>query len=194
MIITIARQCGCGALAIGEMLADRLGLVLYTRQMLMDMAREQGLENEMGYFFDERPVDDLLMAISDRNVARDEIKMRFRKFFHRMIGTQDCIVIGRCGNSLFADRPDLVSFFLKGNREQRVAHLAAVEGISRWQAERKVSETDDHRMSYHKYYTGLTWGNADDYDLCIDCLRLGAEATTDVMMAYIRACHQDERR
>lgn len=184
MIITIARQCGCGAVHVGKILSRRLGLVLYTRQMLKDMAGNQGLGDEMDYFFDERPVDNILMAISDYNEAQDEIKHRFSTLFNKIIGTQDCIVIGRCGNSIFSGRNDLVSVFLKGDRTTRIMNTAAEEGISTGDARRCVEETDDHRMMYHKYYTGLTWGNANDYDLCIDSLRLGAEMTADLIMAY----------
>ena len=47
-----------------------------------------------------------------------------------------------------------------------------------------MSDTDERRMRYHNYYTGLTWGAAADYDLCIDSMRLGNEATADIIAAY----------
>ena len=51
-MITIARLCGCGALHVGESLARHYGIPFYTRQTLMQFAREKdtafyGFGNEM---------------------------------------------------------------------------------------------------------------------------------------------------
>ena len=40
MIITIARQCGCGAVRVGRLLAEHYGIPFYTRKNLMEMAEE----------------------------------------------------------------------------------------------------------------------------------------------------------
>ena len=184
MIITIARQCGCGAARIGELLSKKLGLVLYTRQMLIDMAVSRGMGDAVQSFVDEHPVDDILMAISDQFEATDEVKQRFCQLFRDVIGNSNCIVIGRCGNSIFAHRADLVSVFLKGDFEARVQATATAQAVDAAQARQLVSDTDERRMRYHNYYTGLTWGAAADYDLCLDSLRLGNEATADIIAAY----------
>lgn len=184
MIITIARQCGCGALHVGEQLAARLNLVLYTRQMLIDLAKQKGALDEMRYFFEERAMDDFIMALSDNAEASDDVKARFNKAFRNLIGDQDCIIIGRCGNSIFTHRHDLISVFLKGDKEQRIANTASEEHISTSDAEQFVTDTDDCRTQYHKYYTGLTWGDANDYDLCIDSCRLGTQRTADIIEQY----------
>ena len=185
MIITIARQCGCGALHVGELLASQFNLVLYTRQMLFNLAKQKGILDEMRYFFEERPVDDFIMALSDNAEASDDVKQRFNKAFNRLIGDQDCIIIGRCGNSIFADRSDLVSVFLKGDKTKRIANTAEEEHVNLFNAEQVVNDTDDCRACYHKYYTGFTWGDANDYDLCIDSCRLGWEHTSQLIAQYI---------
>ena len=55
MIITIARQCGCGAVHVGEILAEHYGIPFYTRQNLLKMAEEKGFLPELADFFEERP-------------------------------------------------------------------------------------------------------------------------------------------
>ena len=64
MIITIARQCGCGAANVGKLLSKHYGIPFYTRKNLLEMADKRGMLDEMESFFDERPVDELLFAIS----------------------------------------------------------------------------------------------------------------------------------
>ncbi|MDD6584723.1 MAG: cytidylate kinase-like family protein [Bacteroidales bacterium] len=186
MIITIARQYGCGALQVAQCLASQLGLTLYTRRMLFDMARRRGLDAELGGFMDEEPVDNLLIALNDSGQAPPELTERLHHHFKGLIGSEHCVVVGRCGNSLFAHRSDLVSVFLKAPFEDRVAATAAAENLTPHEAVRLVRDTDERRAAYHHYYTGLTWGAAADYDLCLDALRLGPQATAALIEAYAR--------
>ncbi len=189
MIITIARQCGCGALKIGKQLSSRFGIPFYTRQDLLSMARSRtDCVRELEDFFEERPVDELIFAISSF-AAYDNADPSHKslRLLQELIGNLDCIIIGRCGNYIFKHREDLVSVFLKGSLDKRVKAIEEELKMSHADAEEYVSNLDDSRVRYHKYYTGLTWGNAEDYDLCIDSIRLGAEKSVELIAQYIEA-------
>lgn len=187
MIITIARQCGCGAVEVGRLLSRHYGIPFYTRKQLMQMAAERGLTQKMADFFEERPVDELLFSISSYGEGRTVITERPLRTLAEMLGTESCIIIGRCGNYIFRRRQDLVSVFLGGAIAKRIANIEHEQGCTRVEAEDFVEQTDDQRTAYHKYYTGLTWGNAADYDLCLDSIRLGAEATARIIEQYAEA-------
>ncbi len=188
MIITIARQCGCGALHVGEILAQHFNIPFYTRQNLREMAEEKGIMEELDDFFEERPVDNLMFAISgDYAETNTHVNEKPLKLLAEMIGDKNCIIIGRCGNYIFRDRKDLISVFLKGDINLRISEIQKEEGISKADAEEFVENADDCRINYHKYYTGLTWGNANDYDLCIDSCKLTAEHTAFIIENYINA-------
>ena len=69
-----------------------------------------------------------------------------------------------------------------------IAEMAATyseKGMSLYEAKEHVNDIDDRRIAYHQYYTGLTWGNASDYNLSIDCCRLGAENSANIIEQYI---------
>lgn len=184
MIITIARQCGCGAAKVGRLLSEHYHIPFYTRKQLMEMARERGCLDDMADFFDERPVDELLFAMTSYGESRMSSIERPLQTLARMIGDEDCIIIGRCGNHIFRQRKDLVSVFLKADLESRIREIMDEKKCSRREAEEFVENTDDCRVAYHRYYTGLTWGNAADYDLCLDSSRLGMEYTAEMIEAY----------
>ena len=135
MLITIARQCGCRALDVGEILSRHYGIPLYTRKSLMAKAAEMGILDEMTSFFEERPVDEIMSAIAELPFERSVVRERFRSAFMKMIGNEDCIVIGRCGNFIFKDRKDLVTVFLHGSISDRIANAAEEENLSMSQAE-----------------------------------------------------------
>ncbi len=186
MIITIARQCGCGAVRVGKLLAEHYGIPFYTRKNLLEMASERGVLDEMEAFFDERPVDELLFAMSSFGENRRSLTEKPLQTLADMIGEENCIIIGRCGNYIFKEREDLVSVFLRGSRHDRVENIQNEEKLSWEEAEEFVDHADDCRVAYHKYYTGLTWGNADDYDMCLNCTRLGTSNTADMIENYIK--------
>ena len=93
MIITIARQCGCGAIRVGKLLAEKYGIPFYTRKNLMEMAEERGILDEMEAFFDETPVDELLFSMSSLG---ENQKLLTEKPLHAladMIGQENCIIL-----------------------------------------------------------------------------------------------------
>lgn len=186
MIITIARQCGCGAVNVGKILAQHYGIPFYTRKNLLEMANERGVLEEMEAFFDERPVDELLFAMSSFGESRRELTEKPLRTLADMIGNENCIIIGRCGNYIFRERKDLVSVFLRGDMGDRIVDIQQEQSLSFEDAKDFVEQTDDCRVAYHKYYTGLTWGNADDYDICLNCSRLGLEKTADMIEQYVK--------
>jgi len=186
MIITIARLCGCGALHVGESLAKHYGIPFYTRQTLMQFAQEKGVLSEMDDFFEERPVNELLVAISSElSDTRTGTTEKPMKVLLDLIGTKDCIIIGRCGNYIFRHRPDLTSVFLKGDLDTRIANIQKENNLSLRDARDFVNDADDRRVRYHNFYTGLRWGNASDYDICLDSCRLGTEQTAEMIERYI---------
>lgn len=74
---------------------------------------------------------------------------------------------------------------MSGNLEARIKEIQEEKGFSYEEAEEFVEHTEDCRVAYHKYYTGLTWGNADDYDICLDTVRLGVEETASLIEQYV---------
>lgn len=187
MIITIARQCGCGAVNVGRLLAAHYHIPLYTRQNLMEMSTKRGLAQRLDDFFEERPVDELLFSIASYGDERPALTERPLRLLAEMIGLENCIIVGRCGNHIFRNRQDLVSVFLGGNFDKRIEAIGREQQLSWAAAREQVEHTDDCRAAYHRYYTGLTWGNAADYDLCIDSIRLGAEPAAKLIEQYIES-------
>jgi CMP/dCMP kinase len=152
----------------------------------MEMARQKGVLEEMEDFFDERPVDELLFAMSSFGDLQKELTEKPLRVLADLVGNENCIVIGRCGNYIYRDRQDLVSVFLRGSKKDRVADIQVEQHLSYAEALDFVEQADDCRVAYHKYYTGLTWGNADDYDICLNCTRLGTAKTAEMIEDYVK--------
>lgn len=186
MIITIARQCGSGGLVIGEALASHYGLPFYTKQSLTEMARRKNLTDRLSDFLDEHPVNSLLFAITQSD-SMSHVTEHTRNAMASLVADTGGVVIGRCGNFIFGDRPDCVSLFLKGDRRKRVEFIAAYNSLSPQEAADFVDRNDESRRAYHNYYTGQTWGLAANYDLCLDSNRLGFDRAVRLIVDYADA-------
>lgn len=186
MIITIARESGSGGYTVGAMLAKHYSIPIYDRDSLSGLAREQGIYDTMPMFFDELPAQGFLLALS-MGASVKQINKPTAEAMTKLIGHQDCIIIGRCGNHIFRNRKDCVSIFTHGDKEARIAYKMKHWNFSRKEAEDIVFHSDQNRKDYHKFHTGESWGEAKYYDLCIDAIRLGHENTAQLIIQYISA-------
>ena len=93
MIITIGRECGCGADEIGKMLSEKYMLPFYARSELLDYAKERGLYDKFPYFFGEIPTD-FPMSSLDENLM-ERVRNTPKEALGEFMKGQDCIIIGR---------------------------------------------------------------------------------------------------
>lgn len=186
MIITIARESGSGGYTVGAMLAKYYGIPVYDQDSLCQMAKEAGIYDRMPMFFNELPANGFLFALS-MGADPEKINRPTTEAFMKLIGNRDCVIIGRCGNYIFRNRKDCVRIFTCGNKEGRIAMKMKYWHLTREEAEDVVFHSDRNRKDYHKFHTGENWGEAKNYDLCIDALRLGHEKTARLIIDYISA-------
>jgi cytidylate kinase len=184
MIITIARECGSGGEVVGRLLAKKYDIPLYGWKTLVQMAKDEGIYEENPTFFTEDPVNTILYAIT-YTASINHVKSMPKEALRRLFEKEDCILVGRCGNVIFRDRPDAVSVFLHAPLQSRIAAMVNVWDVSMDEAARRVPKTDEYRALYHKYYTGEQWGLSKYYDLTLDTKRLGFETTASLIESYI---------
>lgn len=185
MIITIARQCGCMGDQIGKALAEKYFIPFYDKDAVCRLAKEKGLYEKYPYFYGEMPLDMLLYADTMAGDDTTDNGKTPRKAMADIIGNENCVVVGRCGNNAFRHREDVISVFLTGNKEKRVELIEKKHNISPKKAAKIVEDTDLRRRSYHNYYTGEEWGNAEYYDICIDVSKVGEDGALRLIEAYI---------
>ena len=184
MLITIGRECGCGADEIGKMLSEKYQLPCYMKSNIIAYAKEKGLYDRFPYFFGEVPID-FLMSSLDENIM-ERVRNTPREAFGKLMEDQDCIIIGRTSNYAFRNREDSVRIFLCADIIYRIAKIEKTHNVSTQKAQKIVEETDEKRRRYHQYYTGEEWGYAGNYDLCLDVSALGMQGIMEVIGTYIK--------
>ena len=185
MIVTLGRQCGCAGDEVGKKLSELLGIPFYTKPELIALAKEKKIYEKYPMYFGEQPVNAMISSVADDFCPKNQYDTP-KRALSAMFGGQSFIIIGRASNYAYRDDKDAVRVFLCGDKKRRAHHIAGKHKISERKAMALVEKTDEKRRGYHRYYTGEEWGYAENYDLCIDAVRLGVDKTSELVADYVK--------
>ncbi len=183
-VITIAREHGSAGKRIGQMVAEKLEVPCYYKELVAVAAQESGLAQEFisGINSDENAVMRELYLTADpvkRAVAAQE------KAIRHIADAGTCVIIGRSADYVLRNYPNVVRIFIyapKGYREKKIMEMY---GDSPDAAKKSIARSDAARSAYYKSISGQEWGNPHGYELCIDA-SVGEEAAADLICSYIR--------
>lgn len=197
-IITIGRQFGSAGREIGNLIADRLGIKLYDKEMLKRAAQESGFSEEIFETHDEKPTNSFLYSLvmdtyslgySANNYADMPInhKVFLAQFdaIKKIAEEGPCVLVGRCADYALENYNNVVNVFIYADLDARIRRIARIYDLTDAKAKDLILKTDKKRASYYNYYTNKEWGAAKSYDLCINSSVLGVEGTADAIMQYI---------
>jgi len=195
-VITIGREYGSGGRVIGEALAQRLDIPFYDKSILTEAAKRSGICEELFAEHDERPTRSLLFSMFTNGMNGDVSGYMGMPLQHKIFLAQfdairqiadagPCVIVGRCADYVLRDYANVTRVFLQAPLVNRVAR-AIERGADPARAEDVVKKADKQRASYYNYYAAATWGDAGNYDLCVDTSRLGYDGTVDLLESYIK--------
>ena len=198
-IITIGRQFGSGGREIGYMVADKLGIKLYDKEMLQRAAQDSGICEELFESHDEKPSNSFLYSLvmdtysmgysgSTYNDMPINHKIFLAQFdaIKKLAGEGPCVMVGRCADYALADWNDCFSIFVHADLDWRINRIASKHGKTPKEAKDMITKTDKSRASYYNYYTNKKWGAARSYNLCIDSGKLGIDYATEAIIESIK--------
>ncbi len=200
LVITIGRQCGSGGKKIGQMLAEKMGVKCYDKELLARAAKESGFCEELFETHDEKPTSSFLYSLvmdtyslGYNTSAYMDMPINHKIFLaqfdtiKKLADEESCVIVGRCADYALADYPNTVSVFVTGNDDDKVKYLMELYSVDKAKAKDIMVKTDKKRASYYNYYSSKKWGDARSYDLCVNSSSIGADAAVDTILAFARA-------
>ena len=189
IIVSISREFGsCGRL-IADMVSKKLGLNLYDRKMLDEIASEKNVSVEVLEKYDESPRKLLLSRrIGEYSNAMEEVlaQMQFDYIRKKAESNESFVVVGRCADTVLKDYDSLVKIFITGDLEWKKEAVMNKYNISEDEALAKMSRHDRKRKQYHNRHSDFKWGDSRHYDLCINSSKLGIEKTAEIIEEFVR--------
>lgn len=182
-IITISREFGSGGRTVGKKVAETLGIPCYDAEIIQQMAKETGFAPD---YIQEAGEDTSFLSAAFTNRAfgptNEDILWQIQcNMVAQLAKKGPCVIVGRCGDYILRDRPDVLKVFVHADMAFRAKRIVEVYGQREESPEQRLKEKDKRRSTYYRFYTGRKWGQLDTYDLILNSGVLGIEKCTELI-------------
>lgn len=183
VIITIAREHGSSGKQIGKMIAERLGIPFYYKEMTALAAQESGLDKE--FVSDLNANSPTLMhdLYLSTNVVQQAVIAQ-EKVIRKIADSGSCVIVGRAADYVLRDYPDVLRVFIYAPKEYRKRRVMEIYGDNPDQADKNIRRSDEARAAYYKTISGNTWGERRNYELLVDS-SVGLDTCANIICDYI---------
>lgn len=183
VIITIAREHGSSGKQIGRLVAERLGIPFYYKEVTALAAEQIGFDKEFVSDINKNSPTLLRELYLSKNAVGAAVAAQ-HKIIERIAENGSCVIVGRAADYVLKDNPNVVRIFVKAPLEYRIAKVMKTYGDSKEEAEKNIRRSDGARAAYYKNISGLVWGDETHYELVIDS-SAGTEKSVDVLLNYL---------
>ena len=184
-VITISREFGSGCRTIGKKVAEALGIPCYDRELLQKIAEESGFNPQYIEDAGEYAAGGFLSsALSSRACGHNNADYLWRiqyKIISELAEQGPCVIVGRCADYILKDKADCLRVFVHADVKFRAERIVKEYGEREESPEQRIREKDKRRAAYHRFYTDMKWGHAQNYDITLNSGTLGIDACVNMI-------------
>ena len=185
VIITIGREHGSSGKQIGELVAQKLNIPFYYKEMIALAAKESGFDREfIADINTDSPSILHSLYLSTDVIQRAVIAQD--KVIKKIAEEGSCVIVGRAADYVLNNHDDVINVFVYAPEEYRIKRIMEVYGDDYENAKKNVRHSDEARSSYYKKISGKSWGDRRNYNLMLDG-SIGLEESANVICAYVNA-------
>ena len=191
-IITISREFGSGGRTVGRKVAEKLGIPFYDKELVDQIAVESGFapkfieehgeHSPTGSFFSYAFAPQGVPGIMNGLSTADFLWNIQCNVILQLADQGPCVIVGRNADYILKDRPEALHVYVFADAPYRAERIVRLYGESEKAPEKRLEEKDKRRRVNYQHYTGRTWGQAQNYDLCLDTGVLGEDFCVDVIV------------
>lgn len=193
-IITVSRQFGSGGRIIAERVANKLGIPLYDKEILEKAAADSGIAKEHFEKADERRTNSFLFSLVSahygtstpmeiNNIINDDNLFLHTAETIKNIASEPCVIVGRCADDILKDYK-LLRVFVCAELPDRIKRISERFEIAEKAAGTLIKKTDKNRANFYNFYSGKTWGDAANYDICINTSKITYDEAADIIVSF----------
>ncbi|MDO4617273.1 MAG: MATE family efflux transporter [Lachnospiraceae bacterium] len=177
IVLAISRQHGTNGKRIARMAAESLGLAFYDKEEVKNYAAGHGLVQET----DDKELYRFFLSL---DVEKNSI-IKQAEAIRSIEKEGSCVIVGR-GADHVLDSSRVVRIFLYAPEEYRIGNIMKNYEDSYKDAKKHIQDSDVSRARYYDVIAGKTWGDKDNYDLCINC-EIGDEKVKELICSYVKS-------
>lgn len=183
VIITISREYGSGGRYVGRMIADKLGIKFYDKDLVELVSKEVGLSEE--FIEENEQKREWGSSFNSAYNKDDKLFTAETKVIKEIAEKESCVIIGRCADYILKDKENVVKIFIYSNEKDKVLRAVKYYGLDKKTAIKEIDKVNKERAKHYKYYTNQEWGKLENYDFAFDSDYLGVERTAEIIKDII---------
>ena len=184
-VITISREFGSGGRTIGRKVAEKLGIPCYDAEIIEKIAEESGYSGDYirseGEGASDRWLSNLFSNRAMGPTNQDTIWVIQSRIIRELAEKGPCVIVGRCADYVLRGQADLLNVFIHADPQKRAERIVREYGERDASPLERIREKDRRRAAYHRFYTDLKWGHAQNYHLCLDSGVLGIDKCAELI-------------
>lgn len=189
VIITISREYGSGGRYVGELLAKKLGLKLYDKDLIQIISDKSGLSAAYIENNEQNIHGNLLSSFNTQyynNLSNDDnLFIAETKAIKEIAEMGPCIIIGRCADFILRDKENVIKIFLYSSEENKVKRAVQYYGLKEKNALSEINKINKSRERHYNYYTQRNWRNLNNYDIAINVDSYGTKETAELLADFV---------
>lgn len=188
IVITIAREYGSGGRYVGKLLADKLGIKLYDKELIQKVANESGLSEQYVQENEQKisKITELNNGYYSSLSNADELFIHESNVIKEIASKESCVIVGRCANFILKDNEIVTSVFIYSSLEDKIARAVKYYNLDEKNAKKEINKIDKLRANHYKYYTNNDWKDLSNYDICINSDKNGIENTAEIIAQIVK--------
>ncbi len=194
LVITISREYGSGGHEIGEMIAKKLGIPFYDKELIKLTAEETGYTAEYIQANEQHLTSELLYELYEQNYAyvdnqlppADVLFMVQSKIIRDICAKGACVIVGRCANFILKDDPNCFNVFIHANMVYRKTKVNEKYAVTPPCSDKDLEMSDKNRANYCLHYTKHDWKDATNYHVTLNASQYGSEKAAQKIIELLK--------
>ncbi len=200
-VITISRQFGAGGRTLGKMVSDSLGYTFIDNELIQMVATQakvstnwvESLEKDAGgrlqrfitSLVSKSLVDRILSG--ERGYIDEEIYVdMLNKIITGIADEDNVVIIGRGGQYILRDRPNVFHLLLVSDFEDRITFMEKHYDLSRKQAQQAVTMDDKRRINLYRKFGREDYEKPDIYHMVLNMTQLDLETAKNLVVKLVK--------
>ena len=188
VVITVSREYGSGGRYVGRLIADKLGIKFYDKEIITKLAETTGLSEE--YIENNEQKRDATAILNNGFYMgldnADELFVKETELIKELAAKDSCVIIGRCADFILKDEKNVIKVFVYSGMEDKIKRATQIYGYEEDKAKKEIERIDKLRANHYKHYTDKDWKDFSNYDICINSDLLGVEKSADMICNMVK--------
>lgn len=207
-VITMSKELGSGGEEIARLVCDMLGYRYFDKQMIIDAARDTGLAHDQIVDYSEeryevqnflrrlfrpgpRPVTTVSVRQQDpsgklilgaESINEAQYVALIRSAVQAAYASDDIVIIGRGGQAILQDVPNVLHVRIVAPMGTRIARLQQRQGGTAQEIEQQLTRQDRAAAEYIGRFFGVRWDDPTLYHLVLNTGKISLQGAAQIIV------------